>query len=130
MAELAVFFRFDDLQKLFIERQEPNPESLHDEETFFFCYFIELLRVVGVGRKRLLAEDVFTCVQAKKRIFKMKIARRRDVDGLDFGIRGQFLVGAVGLGNVMFIGKFLRFLPVAWSDRRTFLFGRLSLFDE
>ena len=88
------------------------------------------LRVAGICRKRLLAEDVFTCVQAKKRIFIVKIVGRRDVDGLDFGIRGQFLVGAVGLGNVMFIGKFLRFLPVAWSDRRTFLFGRLSLFDE
>ena len=88
------------------------------------------LRVAGICRERLLAEDVFACIKAKKRIFIVKIVGRRDVDGLDFGIRGQFLVGAVGLGNVMFIGKFLRFLPVAWSDRRTFLFGRLSLFDE
>ena len=86
-------------------------------------------RVAGICRERFLAEDVFTCIKAKKRIFIVKIVGRRDVDGLDFGIRGQFLVGAVGLGNVMFIGKFLRFLPVAWSDRRTF-FGRLSLFDE
>ena len=69
-------------------------------------------------------------IKAHKSIFIMHVVGRRDVDGLDFGIRGQLLVGAVGLGNVMFIGKFLRFLPVAWSDRRTFLFGRLSLFDE
>ena len=87
------------------------------------------LRVAGICRERFLAEDVFTCIKAKKRIFIVKIVGRRDVDGLDFGIRGQFLVGAVGLGNVVFIGKCLRFLPVAWSDRRTF-FGRLSLFDE
>ena len=82
-----------------------DPEGLHDEEAFFFRCFVEFLRIGGVGRKGLLAENVFAGVQAQKRVLIVEIIGRCDIDGFHVGICSQLLVGAIGLGNAVFVSE-------------------------
>ena len=64
VAEFAVLTGPDYFQKLFVERQEADPEGFHDKEPLFLRNPVEVCGISRAGGKRLLAEHVFAGVKA------------------------------------------------------------------
>ena len=64
VAEFAVLTGPDYFQKLFVERQEADPEGFHDKEPLFLRDPVEVCGISRAGGKRLLAEHVFAGVKA------------------------------------------------------------------
>ena len=101
-----------------IQRQEPGPQGLHQEQPLCIRQGVQL---PGLGRgegKRLFAQHVLSVFQAEPDVRVVPAVGGRHIDRLHRRVGGQRLIGAVGPRDTVPAGKSRRALGPPGTHRR------------
>ena len=114
LGDVAQLARADDLHQALGQRVVLVVEGLHDDHAW-----VAVVRLrhgsglVGVGRERLLAQDVLAGLEGGDGPVPVQAVGERVVDGVDLGVVHQLFVAAQDAGNALLAGEFGGALAVA-----------------
>ena len=97
--------RRKDLAQTVVQRQQPDPERLHEEAVLFLCQTVQLLRLLRADGKGLFAQNVLALLQAELAVFVMQGVGGGNIDGLHLRVGGKGFVGVIAAGDAVLLRK-------------------------
>ena len=97
--------RRKDLAQAVVQRQQPDPERLHEKAVLFLCQTVQLLCLLRADGKGLFAQNVLALLQAELAVFVMQGVGGGNVDSLHLRICGKGFVGVIAAGDAVLLCK-------------------------
>ena len=94
-----------DLAHSVVQRQQPDPECLHEKEVLFLRQTIQLLRLLRVDGKGLFAQNVLAMPQAELAVFVVQGVGSGNIDSRHLRVGGKGFVGVIAAGNAVLLCK-------------------------
>ena len=96
-----------DLAQAVIQRQQPDPERLHEKEVLFLRQMVQLLCLFRADGKGLFAQNVLALLQAEFAVFIVQGVWGGSVDCLHLRVGGKGFVGVIASGDAVLLCKCL-----------------------
>ena len=94
-----------DLAQTVVQRQQPDPERLHEKAVLFLRQTIQLLRLLRADGKGLFAQNVLALLQTELAVFVMQCIGGGNIDSLHLRVGGKDFVGVIAAGNTVLLCK-------------------------
>ena len=96
-----------ELAQAVVQRQQPDPERLHEEAVLFLCQTVQLPCLFRVDGKGLFAQNVLALLQTEFAVFVMQGVGSGNIDGLHLRVGGKGFVGVVAARDAVLLCKCL-----------------------
>jgi len=97
--------RRKDLAQAVVQRQQPDPECLHEKEVLFLRQTVQLPCLLRADGKGLFAQNMLALLQAELAVFVMQGVGGGDIDGLHLRVSGKGFVGVIAAGDAVLLRK-------------------------
>ena len=108
-----------DLAQAVVQRQQPDPERLHEKEVLFLCQTIQLLRLFRADGKGLFAQNVLALLQAELAVFVVQGVGGGDIDQLNVRVGQHGVIVGVDLRDAELLCQRLAGGLLPGADRLT-----------
>ena len=94
-----------DLAQAVVQRQQPDPECLHEKEVLFLCQTVQLPCLLRADGKGLFAQNMLALLQTELAVFVVQGVGGGDIDGLHLRVGGKGFVGVIAAGDAVLLRK-------------------------